>query len=306
MAGEAHLGLARISYQWNNLQAAEQHGQQCLQLTRQMESTDTFASYAVFLARLRLAQADLPGALVVLDAAEAFVGRHRFVFRLPDIAAAQVLLLLRQGDLAAAAQLAQTHDLPISQARIHLAQGDASAALAVLEPVRQQTEARDWQAERLTVMVLEAVAHHMHGEADKAVHVLGAALALAKPGGFVRLFVDEGVPMARLLSKALARGSEPAYIRRLLAAFPAAEPDYAPAAPVSGPESEWVEPLSAREREVLQLIAEGLSNQEIAARLYLSLHTVKVHARNIYAKLAVTNRTQAVARGRVLGIVSEP
>jgi LuxR family maltose regulon positive regulatory protein len=75
---------------------------------------------------------------------------------------------------------------------------------------------------------------------------------------------------------------------------------------VSGPESEWVEPLSARERDVLQLIAEGLSNQEVAARLFLSLHTVKVHARNIYAKLAVTNRTQAVARARALGFVSEP
>jgi LuxR family maltose regulon positive regulatory protein len=155
-------------------------------------------------------------------------------------------------------------------------------------------------------MVVEAVAHHMHGEAEKAVHVLGGALALAKPGGFVRLFVDEGLPMARLLYKALARGSEPAYIRRLLAAFPVAEPEHAPSAPVSGPESEWVEPLSGREREVLQLIAEGLSNQEVAARLYLSLHTVKVHARNIYAKLAVTNRIQAVAKGRALGILSQP
>jgi LuxR family transcriptional regulator, maltose regulon positive regulatory protein len=306
IAGEAHLGLARICYQWNNLQAAEQHGHQCLHLTQQMESTDTFASYAVFLARLRLAQADLPGAIAILDEAEAFVRRHHFMFRMPDIAAAQVLLLLRQGDLAVAAHLAQTHELPICQARILLAQGDAAAALAVLHPVRQQAEARAWTDERLTVMVLEAVAHSMHGDADEAMHVLGDALSLAKPGGFIRLFVDEGVPIGRLLSKALARGSESAYIRRLLAAFPVAEPGNAPSAPVSGPDAEWVEPLSAREREVLQLIAEGLSNQEIAARLYLSLHTVKVHARNIYAKLAVTNRTQAVARGRALGIVSQP
>ncbi|MBK9714990.1 MAG: AAA family ATPase [Kouleothrix sp.] len=306
IAGEAHLGLARIAYQWNDLQAAEQHGRQCLHLTQQMESTDTFASYAVFLARLRLAQADLPGAIAVLDDAEAFVRRHHFMFRMPDIAAAQVLVLLRQGDLAAAAHLARTHELPICQARILLADGDAAAALAVLDPVRQQAEARTWADEQLTVMVLEAIAHHMHGEADKAMHVLGTALALAKPGGLVRLFVDEGVTMARLLYKALARGSEGAYIRRLLAAFPVAEPEHAPSAPMSGPDSEWVEPLSAREREVLQLIAEGLSNQAIAARLYLSLHTVKVHARNIYAKLAVANRTQAVARGRALGIVSQP
>jgi LuxR family maltose regulon positive regulatory protein len=200
----------------------------------------------------------------------------------------------------------EAYDLPISQARVHLAQGDAAAALAVLEPVRQQAEAKGWAYERLTAMVVEAVAHHMQGQADKAMHVLGDALALAKPGGFIRLFVDEGVPMARLLYKALARGAEPAYIRRLMAAFPVAEPEQAPSVPVSSPDSEWVEPLSAREREVLQLIAEGLSNQAIAARLYLSLHTVKVHARNIFAKLAVANRTQAVARARALGIVPQP
>ena len=305
IAGEAHLGLARIAYQWNNFQAAEQHGRDCLHLTQQMESTDTFVSYAVFLARLRLAQGDLSGAVAVLEDAKAFVHRHHFAFRMPDIAHAQVLVLLRQGHLAAAAQLAQTYDIPISQARVHLAQGDAAAALAVLHPVRQQAEARAWADERLTVMVVEAVAHSMHGEADEAMRVLGHALALAKPGGFIRLFVDEGVPMARLLYKAFARGVEPAYIHRLLAAFPVAEPEHAPSSPVSGPDSEWVEPLSARERQVLQLIAEGLSNQEIADRLYLSLHTVKVHARNIYAKLAVTNRTQAIARGRALGLVSQ-
>ena len=102
------------------------------------------------------------------------------------------LSLLRQGNLAAAAHLAQTHELPISQARVHLAQGDPSAALAVLEPLRQQMEAKGWQDERLKVMVLQAVALHAHGEKDKAVQLLGEALALAEPGGFIRLFVDEG------------------------------------------------------------------------------------------------------------------
>ena len=172
--------------------------------------------------------------------------------------------------------------------------------------MRQQAEAKGWADERLTVMVLQAIAHHAQSETDTAVHLLGEALALAEPGGFIRLFVDEGVPMARLLYEALAHGVEPAYIRRLLAAFPVGEPAQTTASPLSGPESEWVEPLSAREREVLQLIAEGLTNQDVAARLYLSLHTVKVHARNIYAKLGVTSRTQAVAKGKALGILPQP
>jgi LuxR family maltose regulon positive regulatory protein len=137
------------------------------------------------------------------------------------------------------------------------------------------------------------------------VELLDEALASAEPGGFIRIFVDEGAPMARLLREALSRGVRPAYVRRLLAAFPLDEAERAasPATRVAG--SRLAEPLSSRELEVLPLIAQGLSNQEIAARLYLSLHTVKAHARTIYAKLGVSSRTQAAARGRALGYLSE-
>jgi LuxR family transcriptional regulator, maltose regulon positive regulatory protein len=304
IACEAYLGLARILYQWNDLEAAEQHGEQCFRLTQQMESLDTFASYEVFLARLKLARGDVAGAAAVLDEAEEFVRQHDFVFRMPDVAAAQVLILLHQGNLAAAAQLAGTHELPFSRARVHLARGDPSAALAVLEPLRRQADAKGWADERLEVMVLQAVAHHAHGEKDEAVQLLGDALALAEPGGFIRIFVDEGIPMARLLYDALALDVEREYVRRLLAAYPVAEPEQVASSRSRGPESEMVEPLSERELEVLGLIAEGLTNQEVANRLYLSLHTVKVHTRNIFTKLAVKNRTQAVARGRALGILS--
>src|SRR2546423_12527010 len=128
-----------------------------------------------------------------------------------------LLLLLPQGHLAAAAHLAQTHDLPISQARVHLAQRDTSAALAVLLPWRRQVEAKGWEDERLKVMVLQAVAHHLNGEKDKAVHLLGDAMALAAPGGFIPLFVDEGPPMARLLSETAALGMMPDHTGTMLA-----------------------------------------------------------------------------------------
>ncbi len=135
MISEAHLGLARILYEWNDLDAAEQHGQQSLHLARQYDSViDRFIISEVFLARLKLAQGDVPGAAAILAQAEQSARQHNFVHRIPEIAAAQVLTLLQQGNLAAAAHLAQTHELPISQARVHLAQGDTSAALAVLEP----------------------------------------------------------------------------------------------------------------------------------------------------------------------------
>ena len=226
----------------------------------------------------------LPGAAAILAEAEAFVRQHNFVHLLPEVAAAQVLTLLHQGNLAAAAHLAQTHELPISQARVHLAQGDPSAALAVLEPLRQQVEAKGWEDERLKVMVLQAVAHHAHGEKDKAVQVLGDALALAEPGGFIRLFVDEGLPMAQLMSEAAARGIMPDYTGKLLAAFEAEHQRNAgevPHLPLATSQP-LIEPLSERELEILQLIAQGLSNREISERLFLALDTVKGHNRRIF------------------------
>jgi LuxR family maltose regulon positive regulatory protein len=152
-------------------------------------------------------------------------------------------------------------------------------------------------------MVLQAIALHAHGEKEEALQLLGDVLALAEPGGFIRIFVDEGPPMARLLYEVLSRGISPDYVRRLLAAFPDAEPEKIDLSKSQAPKSELAEPLSERELEVLQLIAEGLTNREIAGRLYLSLNTVKVHTRNIYGKLSTNNRTQAAAKARDLGIL---
>ncbi len=305
-ADQEFIGLARIFYEWNDLDAAEQYGQQSLQLARQyVGAIDRFILCEVFLARLKLARRDVAGAAAMLAETEQSVRQNGFVRRMPEVAAAQVLTLLQQGDVAAAAHVAQAHDLPLSQARVHLAQGDPTAALAVLEPYRRQMAEKAWADEELKALVLLAVALDARGERAEAVEVLDEALALAEPGGFIRIFVDEGAPMARLLRESLSRGVRPEYVRRLLAAFPFDDADRAasPAARVAG--SRLAEPLSGRELEVLALIAKGLTNQEIAARLYLSLHTVKAHARTIYAKLGVSSRTQAVARGRALGYLSE-
>ena len=311
VACEAYLGLARIFYEWNDVDAAQQHGQQSVQLARQLENNDRFVACDVFLARLKLARGDVAGAAAILAKADQSVRQHNFVHRIPELAAAQVRALLRQGplphqgNLAAAAHLAQTYELPISQARVHLAQGDTGEALASLEPLRRQVEAKGWQDERLKVMVLQAVALHAHGEKDKAVQLLGDALALAEPGGFIRTFIDEGALMAQLLFEASAHGIMPNYTHKLLAAFEAEEHKSAEQSrPGISPSSQpLIEPLSQRELEVLQLIAQGLSNREISERLFLSLNTVKVHARNIYGKLGVNNRTQAGARARALGIL---
>jgi LuxR family maltose regulon positive regulatory protein len=302
MACEAYLGLARIHYEWNDLDAAEQYGQQCAELTQQMESVSTIASYKVFLAHLRFAHGDMPDAALLLEEAEEFVRRHNFVFMMPEVAAAQVLVLLQQGNLAAATHLAQTHELPLSQARVHLAQGDTSLALTVLESLRQQAEAKGWQDERLRVVVLQAVALYAQRKTDKAWQVLAEALTLAKPGGFIRIFVDEGLPMANLLSEAAADGMIPDYMDTLLTVFQAQKRTSGDK-PYRSPAQSLIDPLSQRELEVLRLIAQGLSNREISQRLFLALSTVKGHNRMIFDKLQVQRRTEAIACAHALGLI---
>jgi LuxR family maltose regulon positive regulatory protein len=299
---EAHLGLARISYEWNNLEAAEQYAQQSIHLARQLENTERFVACEVFLARLKLAQGDAAGAAAIVAEVGQSARQHDFVYRLSEDAAAHVLTLLRQGNLSAAAQLAERHDLPLSQARVYLAQGNPSAALAVLSSWRGQVEARGWADEQLKVLVLQALALQAHGEQDQAVRLLLDAVELAEPAGFIRLFVDEGRPMAHLLSEAAASGMMPDYIGKLLAVCEAdAQKSEDPSS--RPPAQSLIEPLSPRELEVLQLMAQGCSNQEISERLFLALDTVKGHNRKIFGKLQVQRRTEAVARVRELGLL---
>lgn len=302
MACEAHLGLTRILYQWNDLAEAWRHGQQCLQLTQPTESIDTTALCTVFLARLKLARGDVVGAAAILDEAEELVHQHNFVHRMADVAAARILILLRQGKLSAAAHLAQAHNLPLGQARVYLAQGEASVALAVLESRRQQVEAKGWEDEQLQVMLLQAVALRASGEKEQAAHLIANALAKAEPGGFVRLFVDEGPPMADLLLEAKALGMASGYVEKLLAVLNAdaqKHEDLSSQPPVQP----LLEPLSRRELEVLQLLAQGLSNQEMSERLCLALDTVKGHNRKIFGKLQAQRRTEAIAHARELGLL---
>lgn len=309
IVGEAHLGLARIFYEWNDLDTAQQHGQQSMELMRQLENNDRFLACDVLLARLKLAQGDTAAAADVLVRASQTARQHNFAHRLPEIAAVQVSTFLRQGKLAAAVHLAEMYDLPLSQARAYLAQGNPDAALSVLAPWREHIETKGWADERLKVLVLQAMIHYAQGEENKAAQQLMDALVLAESGGFIRLFVDEGLPMAQLLVQIEAKEERQGlsevkgikgYIHQLLAAF---EPEKDMQSTTFLSPSSLVEPLSERELEVLQLIAQGLSNREIGQRLFLALSTVKGHNRIIFGKLQVKRRTEAVARARELGLL---
>jgi len=326
MTSEAYLGLARVLYEWNDLDGAAEHANQSIELARHIENTDRVVAGEIVLARVKLARQDLAGASAILEKAGAVARRHDFTYQMRDAAAAQVLALLQEGNLAAAADLARRHELPLSQARVHLAGGDTTAALALLDPLRREAEARGWEDDRLRAMVLQALALHASGEIEKAAHLLGDVLARALPGGFIRLFVDEGNPMVRLLTETAPKGIMPGYVARLLAVFDA-EPYTRPADALKSASKQHnsaagdpkgadksseaafpslqplIEPLSQRELEVLRLIADGLSNREISERLFVALVTVKGHNQRIFGKLQVQRRTEAVARARELGLL---
>jgi LuxR family maltose regulon positive regulatory protein len=179
-------------------------------------------------------------------------------------------------------------------------------ALGLLSRLLEAAEAGERTSKAIEILGLQAMAAQAKGDTSLALGAIENALTLAVPEGFVQTFVDEGPPMAHLLYEALGRGMEPEYVSRLLAAFPVAEPEPAASAGSQPQESDLIEPLSERELEVLQLVAEGLTNREIAARLFVSPNTVKGHTRNIYGKLAVHSRTQAIARATALGLLSSP
>ncbi len=295
---EGHLGLARIFYEWNDLEAAEHHAREGARLARQIEHSDRYLIDDLWLARVKLAQGDPATAATLLAQAMLSITPHSLWLNSPEAIAAKILIYLGLDQYDEALQLAQTHARPVYTAQVDLAQGEARAALTVLELAQQQAQANGWADELLNVMVLQAIALHQQGERAESLRRLGEALALAEPDGFIRIFVDKGQPMAQLLTEAAAYGMRPNYVGQLLAAFEA------DAAKRMGQIAQpLIEPLSQRELEILRLISQGLSNDEIRKRLFLALDTVKGHNRKIFEKLHVQRRTEAVAQARKLGLL---
>jgi LuxR family maltose regulon positive regulatory protein len=229
--------------------------------------------------------------------------------------ARQVRIWLAEGDIRRAAWWAVQAKLDpaarvtyqneveyITLARIHIAQDQHDEALKLLNSLLTSAETFGRTSREVEILMLIALAYQGLKDIENSLAALEQVLSLAEPGGFLRTFVDEGHPMEHLLQKALSREIAPGYIHQILAAFKNDKERLSAIQSGKSGQSGLVEPLSERELEVLGLIAEGLTNREIGERLYLSLNTVKVHTRNIYGKLGVNNRTQAVARARELGL----
>jgi LuxR family maltose regulon positive regulatory protein len=276
------------------------------------------------MARLREAQGDLDGALALLQEAERlYVGD--FFPNVRPVAALQTRVWVAQGRLGEALDWARARGLSVADdlsylrefehitlARVLLAQHKIDhaersllAAMELLERLLQAAEAGERMGSVIEILVMQALAHQTQGDIPAALLPLERALALAEPESYVRIFVDEGSPLAQLLRAAAARGIRPDYTGKLLAAFAAAQQPSAGAAPLhtTSVAPPLIEPLSPRELDVLRLFQTELSGPEIAAALMIGLSTVRTYTKGIYSKLNVTNRRAAVKRAAELDLL---
>jgi LuxR family maltose regulon positive regulatory protein len=298
----------------NDLDRAIHQAMKGVELTERGKDAMVIGWSNLCLTRVLFSRGDMAGAEKIIQKMENIVRKHDVPpFITNPMAAWQARIWLAQDKLTAASQWVQERGLDAEGgptllhemeymvlARILVAQGRLDETARLLQRLLETAETGGHTSRAIELLILQALAFQVGGDTAQAMTPLERALTLAEPGGYIRIFVDEGVPMAQLLLKAAARGIMPDYTGKLLAAFEAEEQESEGISPPSQP---LVEPLSQRELEVLQLVAQGLSNREISERLFLALDTVKGHNRRIYAKLGVKNRTQAVNKARSLNIL---
>lgn len=326
-SGIAQVVLGLVLSEWNELEQAVEHLEKGIALQEPIRdwNTNMTAAHAE-LARIKQTLGDSKGALAEIEKAEELASRSGR----PGIAGpaewARVRYFLAAGDqagLAAAGRWAdgfrlRSAGLPtyrreaeaILVSRVRIAQGLLTEALRTLAGLREEAAAGGRNGRLLEILVLQAMALARLGDSRHAMATIGEALALAEPGGYVRLFLDEGPLMAGLLSEAFKRGIARESVLRLMPHIEAAvkAPSEAP-----GPASEsrkakriaggLIEPLTEREQQVLRLLVDGLSGPEIASILVVGESTIKTHLKNIYGKLGVHSRDQALLRARELNLL---
>jgi LuxR family transcriptional regulator, maltose regulon positive regulatory protein len=326
-AGIAHVDIAEVLYERGELDAALDHATQGVALSRQLAWARQLAAGLAILAWIRHAQSDRAGALEAITEADEVQPSPAMVGLLNPLPALRARLALAHGQVGDAADWVQQRGLtPDDQpsypregeylvlARVLLAQQAPERALGLLERLHGLAAAQGRTGSVIELRALQALGLSASGDQPGALAALGEALTLGAPEGYLRVFVDEGPPMAALLHQllagrrrerlALADAVPREYLARLADAFeqaglPVRPPVGRGGVVVAG----LVEPLTERELEVLRLLAAGAPNRAIAAQLVVTPETVKKHLSHLFDKLGAANRTQAVARARELGLL---
>ncbi|MBE0687051.1 MAG: tetratricopeptide repeat protein [Anaerolineaceae bacterium] len=310
LAANLLAGMANLYYEWNQLDDADQYIHQCIDLCQQWGDIGLQTYAHTIRARIELAWGNPE------QAGEAIREVERLIAEFPDTTHlfTQVKSILArewlaQGDSERSSQYLQTRGINIIDEipyqremdynlllRLLLARGDHEAAIHLSNRFLQQTEKIGQVGLIIETLILQALAFKGKKENEKALTVLEKALTLAQPEGYVRSFLDKGEAMTRLLCQAQSRQVGSGYAAVLLSKINNTSGMTQPSMQL------LIDPLTDREIEVLKLIKTGCTNQDIADQLVISLPTVKRHISNIYGKLGVNSRTQALAIGKELKI----
>ncbi len=318
-AADMHVGMSSLHYEYNDLKTATQ----CLLTSQSLGELAGLPQnpyrWRAAMARIRQAQGDLDDALHLLEEAE-HVYDGNFSPNVRPVATRKVRVWLAQGKLGEALSWAREHGLSVENELSYLREFDhitlsrvllachqhdradvpITEIVNLLERLLKAAEEGGRRGSAIEILILQALAHDAQGDIPSALLPLQRALELAEPQGYIRMFLDEGKSMMGLLRKSSAHNIMPDYTDKLLAAFQAERQESKDKPERPQP---LIDPLSQRELEVLRLVAQGLSNQEICERLFLALDTVKGHNRRIFDKLQVQRRTEAIARARELGLI---
>jgi LuxR family maltose regulon positive regulatory protein len=327
IASEPLIGLGELWREWNDFDVAVDHLTEAIELAAQWSEVAAMDAYGP-LARIRAARGDWAGAEEALETARSLALKSESTDvddRVVELQQAHLLAI--QGDLDGVRRWAEGRGLSPDPsatlppgpgqafvekrlrkyekgvyARLLLLEDRIEEALELMDSLLAQARNLDRTDLVISLQILRALAFHAEGDDRAAMTALVEALNLAEPGGYVRIFVDEGPAMVCLLRLAVSQGISPAYAARLLAGFdgPAVARREATQHPRPQP---LVEPLSAREMDVLRLLAVGMSNPEIAESLFIAVSTVRSHCKSIYAKLDVHRRWDAVQRAQELGLL---
>ena len=321
--GPIYVGKGELQREWNNLDTAADFLQEGIARCQQLGNASILLVGHITLVRVKQAQEDAAGADSLIQKIPQILRASRLSpLNEAQFIAWHVRLALAQGDLALATrwmherqlraddELSSPRDIEyLTLARVLMAQQQPDEALSLLTRLLRLAERERRMGDALEALVLQAVAQQACGDEEGAIERLSQALSLAEPEGYIRLFVDEGEPVANLLIHMHRRplvnqpGSQ-RYRERLLALLGKAYHEDTPHSAVSGLGMyPFSEPLSERELEILRLIIAGYSNREVADQLVIAVSTVKWHINAIYGKLQVDSRTKAIARARELNIV---
>jgi LuxR family maltose regulon positive regulatory protein len=308
----AYLGLGEIRREWNALTPALEPLTRGLELANLIGEVGTLSVGYMTLARVKYAQGETDQAFEVLGLAERRL--HMLSASTAQLVACRARLWIAQREMTRALAWGQACDLTpedqpsyqreweyLTLVRLLLAQHRADETLALLRRLLSMAEKGKRTGSMIEILMLQALALQALGRTPQALFQLTQALQLAQAHGYARLFLDEGPKLSALLHQAAAQQMAPEYARALLAQFPDTVAQSTVQERTGLPL--LLEALSPREREVLRLVAAGLSNQETAAHLTITAGAVKKHLSNIYGKLGVSSRTQALARARELDLL---